>query len=121
MSSTNELSGFAARLRETILASEWGARATPGSKPKADDSDFDALALQLFALQFRHNTAYRRLCEARGARPDTVAHWSGIPAAPTSAFKEFDLSCLPAAERKTVFHSSGTTGQHPSIRNESGR
>jgi hypothetical protein len=102
MSSTSELSGFAARLREAILAAEWGA-------------DFEELALQLFTLQFEHNAAYRRLCEARGARPDTVAHWSDIPAAPTSAFKEFDLSCLPAEERTTVFHSSGTTGrQKPS-------
>jgi hypothetical protein len=33
---------------------------------------------------------------------------------PTSAFKEFELSCLPAAERTAVFHSSGTTAQRPS-------
>ncbi len=101
MSSTSELSGFAARLRESILMATW-------------EADFAALALQLFALQFQHNAAYRRLCEARGARPDTVAHWTAIPAVPTSAFKEFVLSCLPVAERTTVFHSSGTTGQQPS-------
>ena len=75
---------------------------------------FDQLALELFALQFERNAPYRRLCEARGARPDTVADWTEIPSAPTSAFKEFDLSCLPAGERTTVFHSSGTTGQEPS-------
>jgi hypothetical protein len=33
---------------------------------------------------------------------------------PTSVFKELDLSCLPPEERTTVFHSSGTTNQHPS-------
>jgi Acyl-protein synthetase, LuxE len=171
MSSTSELSGFAARLRESILMAEWGARTSVGSalgeshpdtapgarassplwaslnhsrapvtigRPKragspraglsavtagvvsgraalgACEADFEALAKQLFALQFEHNGAYRRLCEARGARPDTVAHWTDIPAAPTSAFKEFDLSCLPVEERTTVFHSSGTTGQPPS-------
>ena len=58
---------------------------------------FDQLALELFALQFQHNAPYRRLCEARGARPGTVAHWTAIPAVPTSAFKEFELSCLPVA------------------------
>jgi Acyl-protein synthetase, LuxE len=114
MSSTSELSGFAARLRESILASEWGARTSVGSNPRAGVADFEALARQLFALQFQHNAPYRRLCEARGARPDTVAHWTDIPAAPTSAFKEFDLSCLPVEQRTTIFHSSGTTGQKPS-------
>ena len=109
MSSTSELASFAARLRESILASEWGATTSLNSV-----ADFEALALQLFALQFKHNAPYRRLCEARGARPGTIARWTDIPAAPTSAFKEFDLSCLPAAERTTVFHSSGTTGQRPS-------
>jgi hypothetical protein len=75
---------------------------------------FDQLALELFALQFKHNAPYRRLCEARGARPSAVAHWTTIPAAPTSAFKEFELSCLPVVERTTFFHSSGTTAQRPS-------
>jgi hypothetical protein len=114
MSSTSELVSFAARLRESILASAWGARTSLGCNPSAGEPDFEALALELFALQFEHNAAYRRLCEARGARPGMVAHWTGIPAIPTSAFKEFDLSCLPAKERTTVFHSSGTTGQKPS-------
>ena len=114
MSSTSELSGFAARLRESILTSEWGSWTSSGSAARACGAGFEALALELFALQFGHNMAYRRLCEARGARPGTVAHWTDIPAAPTSAFKEFDLSCLPAQERTNVFHSSGTTGQRPS-------
>jgi hypothetical protein len=75
---------------------------------------FDQLALELFALQFQHNASYRRLCEARGTRPGTVLHWTAIPAVPTSAFKEFELSCLPVAERTAVFHSSGTTARRPS-------
>jgi hypothetical protein len=33
---------------------------------------------------------------------------------PTAAFKELELSCLPAEERTDVFHSSGTTEQTPS-------
>ncbi len=114
MSSTNELSGFAARLRESIRASEWGARTSSGTNQWASEAGFGALALGLFALQFEHNGAYRRLCEARGALPGTVLHWTDIPAAPTSAFKELDLSCLPVEDRTTVFHSSCTTGQKPS-------
>ena len=114
MSSTSELSSFAARLRESILMSEWGTMSSLNTNPGAGDTDFETLALQLFALQIKHNEPYRRLCEARGARPDKVGHWTGIPAAPTSAFKEFDLSCLPAEEQTTVFHSSGTTWGRPS-------
>jgi hypothetical protein len=114
MSSTSELARFAARLRESILASGWEATTLLNSNPGAGEVDFEALALRLFALQFEHNAPYRRLCEARGARPGTVTRWTDIPAAPTSAFKEFDLSCLPAEERTTVFHSSGTTRQQPS-------
>jgi hypothetical protein len=114
MSSTSELAGFAAHLRGSIRMSEWGAGGSFGSNSMVRKADFEKLALQLFALQFEHNAAYRRLCEARGARPDTVTHWTEIPAAPTSAFKEFDLSCLPPAERTAVFHSSGTTAQKPS-------
>jgi hypothetical protein len=106
MSSSSELSSFAARLRGFVLTS---ARVPAGGLPS-----FDQLALELFALQFNHNGPYRRLCEVRDALPDTVAHWSGIPAVPTSSFKEFEISCLPVAERTTVFHSSGTTGQRPS-------
>jgi hypothetical protein len=114
MSSTSELSSFAARLRESILASDSGARILSRANPRGSGADFEALALELFALQFEHNAPYRRLCEAGGARPATVAHWREIPAVPTSAFKEFDVSCLPVADRTAVFHSSGTTGQKPS-------
>ena len=106
MSSSSKLSSFAARLRDMIGVFAY--------EPYAELPAFDQVALELFALQFRHNTPYRRLCETRGARPGTVTHWTAIPAAPTSAFKEFELSCLPAAERTAVFHSSGTTSQRPS-------
>ena len=93
---------------------EIGRPKRAGSPRAGVSAGFEALVLQLFALQYKHNAPYRRLCDARGTRPGTVARWSDIPAAPTSAFKEFDLSYLPAEERTTVFHSSGTTGQKPS-------
>ena len=98
---TEKLSSFAARLRESI-ASGFDANA------------FGALALELFALQFAHNPAYRKLCEARRVTPQTVEHWTRIPAVPTAAFKELELTSLAPADRTAVFHSSGTTEQKPS-------
>jgi hypothetical protein len=78
------------------------------------EAEFDQLALTLFALQFAHVEPYRRLCEARRITPDKITLWSDIFPIPAAAFKEFDLSSIPVAERTTVFHSSGTTAQRPS-------
>ena len=105
MSSTSELASFAARLRLSLRASTWGTRTPFDCAPNTPGEDFERLALELFALQFKHNAPYRRLCEARGVEPANVPHWAEIPAAPTSAFKELDLTCLPAAERMTFFQS----------------
>ena len=116
---TTEFSNFAARLRESIL-SEGGVPRGPDLKGPNGGScnsplrDFNRLALELFALQFKHNVAYRKICEARDLKPEIVEHWTQIPAVPTVAFKELDLTCLAPAERTTVFHSSGTTEQKPS-------
>lgn len=76
--------------------------------------EFQALALELFSLQFAHNPAYRRFCEAENRTPERVRTWSEIPAVPTAAFKEFELTSIPAGERTAVFCSSGTTSQRPS-------
>ena len=99
-----ELSDFAARLRELI------------AKPQSAVSSqkFSELALELFALQFKHNSAYRKICEARKLTPQRVEHWTQIPAVPTGAFKELELTSIPPEERTAVFHSSGTTEQKPS-------
>lgn len=97
---TSELSNFAARLRESISS---GFQA----------ETFGAIALELFGLQFESNSGYRRICELRRITPLSVAHWSNIPAVPTAAFKELELTCLLPAERTNVFHSSGTTEQRP--------
>jgi len=48
MSSSSELSSFAARLRRFIRAST--------SAPIAEMLAFDQFALELFTLQFEHNT-----------------------------------------------------------------
>ncbi|HEX3857753.1 MAG TPA: hypothetical protein VHY30_10715, partial [Verrucomicrobiae bacterium] len=96
-----ELSNFAARLRESIISG-------------FQDESFDAVALELFALQFKHNSAYRKICQARDRTPETVQHWTQIPAVPTTAFKELELTSIAPGERTTIFHSSGTTEQNPS-------
>ncbi|MDW8309531.1 MAG: hypothetical protein RMK20_09175 [Verrucomicrobiales bacterium] len=108
----SDLAKFAARL------SEWIRRAPPGDRTPTGDAvppgaehepQFNALALELFALQFDANGAYRKLCEARGVRPGRLTHWSEIPAVPTAAFKELEMTCLPPERRERVFESSGTT------------
>ena len=73
--------------------------------------EFEMLALELFALQFAHNLPYRRFCEAENRTPDRVRAWSEIPAVPTTAFKDFELTGIPAGQRTAVFCSSGTTEQ----------
>lgn len=78
------------------------------------ETEFTTLARELFALQFSHVTPYRRLCEAHRMAPDSLNDWRQIPAVPTTAFKELELTSLAPAERTTVFHSSGTTEHRPS-------
>jgi hypothetical protein len=123
---TTELSNFAARLRKRMsLFSEVAAEVTrlqtfpilKNEPPHVGcyENEFNVLALELFALQFKHNAAYRKICEARRLTPKVVEHWTQIPAVPTAVFKELDLTCLALAERTTVFHSSGTTEQKPSL------
>ena len=114
-----ELADFATRLRTIISSGGHGfAPFSQGSDEalphtRGDDS-FNRSALELFALQFRHNLAYRRICQSHGITPGEVRHWSEIPAVPASAFKELELSCIAPEGRTAVFHSSGTTDQMPS-------
>lgn len=75
----------------------------------ADDSEFNSLALQLFALQFERNPVYSNLCKSRHVLPGMVEHWTEIPAMPTASFKEFELSTLKPENRTSYFQSSGTT------------
>lgn len=116
-----ELSNFAARLRETICTvSREGREAGEGKKVPSHlprdlpERQFSELALELFALQFKYNSAYRKICEARKLTPQAVEHWTQIPFVPTSAFKELELTSLAPPERAAIFYSSGTTEQKPS-------
>ena len=71
-----------------------------------EGKDFNALALDVFAYQFEHNFPYQRFCLARDKTPETVQTWQAIPAVPTVAFKELELTCGPPEK---VFLTSGTT------------
>ena len=109
MTTDTNFADYAARLRDFIRRN---SSETPPATPEKHESSFNDLALALFPLQLAHNPAYARFCERRGGT--RVAGWRDIPAVPASAFKELELTSLPAAERTTVFHSSGTTEQKPS-------
>ena len=67
---------------------------------------FEQLALDVFAHQFELISAYRRVCEQRGATPTSVHDWREIPAVPTLAFKHVELCC---GSPQRVFVTSGTT------------
>jgi hypothetical protein len=103
-----ELSTFAARLRGLIEQHEFLAVKQPLQQ------NFDSLALELFALQYKYNPVYAEICEARQLTPAAVRFWAQVPFVPTGAFKELEFSCIPPGERTAVFYSSGTTEQKPS-------
>jgi hypothetical protein len=93
-----------------------------GTGAALQDDAFDRLARAVFAHQFACNRPYRLFCERRGASPETLAHWTEIPAVPTDAFKAAALVCGDPAEVEAaaaragdghrsaaVFRTSGTT------------
>lgn len=89
------------------LATDLAEAFSAGVAAPWDDGAFDALARRVFAWQFAHNPTYRRYCRDRGATPDTVLGWTGIPPVPTAAFKHLDLAPGPL---EATFRTSGTTG-----------
>jgi hypothetical protein len=76
---------------------------------------FEDLALAAFAWQFERIEPYRRLCERRGATPETVDDWRRVPPVPAAAFKTMTLAAEPAVE---IFRSSGTTGERQSVHHQ---
>ena len=96
----------ALQLQEHILA-----LIARGVDQPTSDAEFDALARDVFSFQYEHCDVYRAYCEQQGRTPETVRHWKEIPAVPTSAFKEFALTCFPAEEAVAEFHTSGTTAE----------
>lgn len=80
--------------------------------PRLDhEGEFNALALELYVLQFREVPAYRRFCESRHITPESAQSWEDIPALPVNAFKQVDVTSLAPEKRTHVFYSSGTTAE----------
>jgi len=73
------------------------------------EAEFDQSARDVFAFQYERCAVYRAYCDRRKQTPQSVAHWKEIPAAPTSAFKDFVLTCFPVEQAVAEFHTSGTT------------
>ncbi len=73
------------------------------------DGEFDALTSALFAHQFERCAPFRRLCEGRGVRPETLRSWLDVPPVPTDLFKYVDLCTFDPADAVAVFLTSGTT------------
>jgi hypothetical protein len=69
------------------------------------DEEFNRLALEIFAFQRAENLAYAKLAKNIGE----VKQWQEIPAVPTTAFKQLELTALAPEARSAVFYSSGTT------------
>ena len=73
------------------------------------DTQFDQLALRLFAYQYNASASYRSFCQRRGATVRNVKSWNDIPAVPIDAFKAMELRCEPPTPTERVFMTSGTT------------
>lgn len=91
------------------------------------ESRFDALALEVFALQFDTNLPYGRYCRAIGASPGSITCWRDIPPTPAAAFRSVELIVGEPADAALRFRTSGTTrgkaarGVHPVRRPETYR
>jgi hypothetical protein len=73
------------------------------------EAAFNELALAVFAYQSRANAPYAGWLRLRGVRTEAVTSWDQIPALPTAAFKEAELTTLPADQVRVVYETSGTT------------
>ena len=75
------------------------------------EEEFDRLARDVFAHQFRFNPVYRQFCLLQGVgAPADVERWPAIPQVPTGAFKVGRWATFPPAADRAAFRTSGTTG-----------
>jgi hypothetical protein len=76
-----------------------------------DDAEFDRLARDVFAHQFRFHPVYRQFCLLQGvSAPADVQDWRQIPTVPTGAFKVGRWATFPPEQDRAAFRTSGTTG-----------
>ena len=80
---------------------------------QCQESDFEALALDVFRFQVAHNPLYQQYVQMSGVSPEKVEHWTMIPYLPIELFKSHSI--LTGSQPVLFsFESSGTTGQIPS-------
>jgi phenylacetate-coenzyme A ligase PaaK-like adenylate-forming protein len=88
----------------TIVPLHWGDTIFGVTK-----EGFDALALEVFRFQYRHNPVYSSYVNAIGVNPEMVAEPAAIPFLPIRFFKSHEIK-TGLFEPEAVFESSGTTG-----------
>lgn len=76
-------------------------------------TDFEALALEIFKFQFNHNPVYRSFCDLLYKHPADVKAIRDIPFLPIEFFKSHKVFSTTNPVEAT-FTSSGTTGSTPS-------
>jgi acyl-protein synthetase LuxE len=78
-----------------------------------DEAKWNELAGEIFAWQFMHVPAYRRLCLAHGVTPEKLTSWHGIPAVPQQLFKQTLLYAHGSTPTEAIYVTSGTTTGQP--------
>jgi len=77
------------------------------------DSTFQAIALQVFQMQYEGVEVYQRFCQSLKATPSSVKRLADIPFLPVEFFKSYEVIMM-GQTTETIFESSGTTGSIPS-------
>ncbi len=78
------------------------------------ESQFNALALEVFRYQYRNNTIYREFCNYLKRSEAIVKDITSIPFLPIEFFKSKAI-ITHGLEHETLFTSSGTTGSGHSL------
>ena len=80
---------------------------------KLQTQDFDDLALEIFRFQAQHNSVYQQYLQYLNVQADTIKTIEQIPFLPIEFFK---TQTVVTGDNpiKTIFESSGTTGQNTS-------
>jgi len=78
------------------------------------ESNFYAMALEIFRYQAENNPVYGEYISARGIEPGNVSSIKDIPFLPISLFKSRKVVCGDFTPEK-VFRSSGTAGMEHSL------
>ena len=75
------------------------------------EEDFNALAIHVFQIQYKHNAIYNRYVSSLPINVSDIKHYTQIPCLPISFFKTQKVISQPITKDTVCFSSSGTTGQ----------